>query len=127
MVKDLTPLGGLPLTWLNLSHCHQAQDLSPLKGLSLTLLYIDDTPVRDLEPLKDMPLKRLQVDATGVTDLRPLQRLPLEDLRLTPKNVTQGLDLLRTMKGLKTIGLNHYQAWPAAEFWARYDKGQLKQ
>jgi hypothetical protein len=126
LVKDLTPLEGLPLTWLSLSHCHQAQDLSPLKGLSLTLLYIDDTPVRDLESLKDMPLKRLQVDATGTTDLRPLQGMPLEDIRLTPKQVTQGLDLLRNMKSLKTIGLNHYQSWPAAEFWARYDKGEFK-
>jgi serine/threonine protein kinase len=126
LVKDLTPLKGLPLTSLILSHCHQVQDLSPLKGLSFTLLFVDDTPVRDLEPLKDMPLRRLQVDATGVTDLRPLQGTPLEDIRLTPKHVTQGLNLLRSMESLKTIGLNHYQAWPAAEFWARYAKGQFK-
>jgi serine/threonine protein kinase len=126
LVKDLTPLKGLPLTWLNLSHCHQVQDLSPLEGLSLTMLFVADTQVRNLEPLKGMPLKRLYVDATGVTDLRPLQGLPLEDIRLTPRNVTRGLDLLRKMKGLETIGLNHYQSWPAAEFWARYDKGEFK-
>jgi hypothetical protein len=49
-----------------------------------------------------------------------------EDIRLTPRNVTQGLDLLRKRKGLERIGLEHYQSWPAAEFWARYDKGELE-
>jgi eukaryotic-like serine/threonine-protein kinase len=126
LVRDLSPLKGLPLTSLSLSHCPEVQDLSPLKGLSLSLLFVDDTPVRDLAPLKDMPLKRLYVDAPGVTDLKPLQAMQLEDIRLTPQNVTQGLDILRNMKSLMTIGLSHYQAWPAAEFWARYDKGEFK-
>ena len=31
--------------------------------------------------------------------------MPLEDIRLTPKNITQGLDILRDMKSLKTIGI----------------------
>jgi hypothetical protein len=117
----------MPLTSLILSHCHQVQDLSPLKGLSLTLLFVADTPVRDLEPLKDMPLKRLYVDAPGITNLKPLQAMQLEDIRLTPKNVAQSLDILRNMKSLKTIGLSHYQAWPAAEFWTRHDKGEFKE
>ena len=30
------------------------------------------------------------------------------------------------MKSLKTIGIEYNQAWPAAEFWARYDKGRFK-
>src|SRR5262245_25245681 len=51
--------------------------------------------------------------------------MPLEDVRLTPKNITRGLDLLRNMKGLKTIGIAWDQAWPAAEFWERYDKGEF--
>ena len=52
----------------------------------------------------------------------------MEDIRLTPKNIAQGLDILRGMKSLKTIGIgiNQSQAWPAAEFWARYDKGEFK-
>jgi hypothetical protein len=29
------------------------------------------------------------------------------------------------MKSLKTIGTDHNQAWPAAEFWERYDKGEF--
>jgi len=125
-VRDLTPLQGMPLTELSLAHCRQVQDISPLKGLKLTVLLLEDTQVRDLEPLKDMPLKKLYIDAPGVTDVTPLQALQLEDIRLTPKNITQGLEILRDMKSLKTIGLGHYQAWPAAEFWARYDKGEFK-
>jgi hypothetical protein len=73
-----------------------------------------------------MPLKWLYIYAPGITDVRPLQGMQLEDIRLTAKNITRGLDILRNMKSLKTIGPGHYQAWPAAEFWARYDKGEFK-
>ena len=34
--------------------------------------------------------------------------------------------MLRNMKSLKTIGTEWNQTWPAAEFWARYDKGEFK-
>jgi hypothetical protein len=30
------------------------------------------------------------------------------------------------MKSLKTIGIEWNQAWPAAKFWERYDKGEFK-
>ena len=54
--------------------------------------------------------------------------MELEDIRLTPKNITQGLDILRDMESLKTIGISYagLPVWPAAEFWARYDKGEFK-
>jgi len=73
-----------------------------------------------------MPLKRLVINGNGVTDLRPLQAMPLEDIRLTPTRITQGLDILRDMKSLKTIGITSGTAWPAAEFWDRYEKGEFK-
>ena len=50
--------------------------------------------------------------------------MPLEEFGLTPKNITRGLDILRDMKSLKTIDAMD-QAWPAAEFWDRYDKGEF--
>ena len=31
--------------------------------------------------------------------------MQLEDIRLGPKNITQGLDILRDMKSLKTIAI----------------------
>jgi hypothetical protein len=72
-----------------------------------------------------MPLKSLYVYAPNIADLKPLHAMKLEDIRLTPRNITQGLEMLRDMKSLKTIGLTHYDAWPAAEFWDRLGKGEF--
>jgi tetratricopeptide (TPR) repeat protein len=124
-MRDLSPLKGMPLTLLALSHCSSVQDLSPLKGMPLTSLFLDDTPVRDLTPLKGLPLEKLYIDAPGITDVRPLQGLQLKDIRLTAKNIRQGLEILRNMKSLERIGTGHYQSWPAAEYWARYEKGEF--
>jgi hypothetical protein len=82
---------------------------------------------RGLAHLKGMPLTVLWIENTGITDLTPLQGMPLEEIRLTPKNITQGLDILRDRKSLKTIGISFNQVWPAAEFWERYDKGEFKE
>ena len=78
-----------------------------------------------LAHFKGMPLRLLWIENTGITDLTPLQGMPLEEILLTPKNITQGLDILRDMKSLKTIGIDWNQPWPAAEFWERYDKGEF--
>ena len=96
---------------------------------ALTRLILADTKVSDagLAHFKNMPLMLLWIHNSGITDLTPLQGMPLEDIRLTPKNITKGLDILRAMKSLKTIGIHWDQAWPAAEFWERYDKGEFKE
>ena len=125
-VRNLEPLRGMALTSLSLQHCGQVRDLEPLKGMKLTSLNLCGTQVRDLEPLKGMPLKNLLINDSGVTDLKPLQAMQLEDIRLTSKNITQGLDILRDMKSLKTIGIHWNQGWPAAEFWDRHEMGEFK-
>jgi hypothetical protein len=79
-----------------------------------------------LAHLKGMPLMKLAIQGTGITDLTPVQGMPLEEIRLTPKNISRGLDILRGMKSLKTIGIDYNQSWPAAEFWKRYDNGEFK-
>ncbi len=126
-VTDLSPLKDMKLTSLYF-YATGVKDLSPLKGMPLQSLWGSNTGITDLKPLQGMPLKTLWIHNTGITDLKPLQGMPLEDIRLTPKNITQGLDILRDMKSLKTIGIENDmgQAWPAAEFWARYDKGEFK-
>jgi hypothetical protein len=126
-VPDLSPLKGMPLEYLNCNACTLVSDLSPLKGMPLSTLGISGTNVTDLAPLKGMiTLKDLAITNTGrLTDLSPLMGMQLEHIMLTPKNITQGLDILRDMKSLNTIVYN--QAWPAAEFWERYDKGEFKQ
>ncbi len=95
---------------------------------NLKFLYVDSTQVGDagLAQFKGMSLRELNMNNTAITDLTPLQGMPLEHIRLTPKNITRGLDILRDMKSLETIGLAWKQAWPAAEFWDRYDKGEFQ-
>jgi hypothetical protein len=91
-------------------------------------LELMNTNVQDLGPLQGMPLKTLMIYGSKVTDLRPLQGMQLEDLRLTPRSITQGLDILRRMETLKTIGINYEEsgAWPAAEFWKKHKAGEFK-
>jgi hypothetical protein len=73
-----------------------------------------------------MRLTELTLDNTAITDLTPLQGMSLEYVCLTPKNITRGLEILRDMKSLKTIGIRWRVNWPAAEFWERYGKGEFK-
>ncbi|MBX9627237.1 MAG: protein kinase [Gemmataceae bacterium] len=131
-VSDLSPLTGLRLTSLV---CYRTgvSDLSPLRGMPLAALVCFETPVSDLSPLRGMPLKRLLIYRTGVTDLRPLAGMPLEEVLLTPADIARGLDVLRGMKSLKTVGVDYNPQpsgepnhWPAAEFWARHDRGEFR-
>jgi hypothetical protein len=128
-VSDLEPLRGMKLDSLILERCDQVSDLSPLAGVPLTSLSIADCyQVRDVAPLNGMSLKSFRCFNTGVTDLTPLRGMPLEYCSLpNPHDISQGLEILRDMKGLRTIGAIRYgQEWSAAEFWARYDAGEFK-
>jgi hypothetical protein len=48
-------------------------------------------------------------------------------LLFTPKNITKGIDLIRQMKSLKTIGVGFRDEdkFPPAEFWKKYDAGEF--
>ncbi len=124
-VSDLSPLKGMMT--LRTLHLQKSQvlDLSPLAGLKLTDLLLQDQQITDLSPLAGLPLTRLVIYNTGASDLRPLAGMPLHVIRLNPKNITQGIEVLREMKSLKSIGINDNKAWPAAEFWERYDKKEF--
>jgi formylglycine-generating enzyme required for sulfatase activity len=133
LLADLTPLGGMNLaglTHLNLINTRvTGAGMAYFKDCkALTRLCLAGTKVSDagLVHFKGMPLMMSWIQNTGITDLTPLQGMPLEDIRLTPKDITRGLNILRDMKSLKTIGIEWNQDWPAAEFWERYDKGEFK-
>jgi eukaryotic-like serine/threonine-protein kinase len=131
-VSDLSPLDGMPLTHLNCAGTKVTDaNLVQIKNCKdLKLLILSDTRVSDagLAHLKNHKnLRRVDLQETKVSDLSPLKDIPLEEIRLTPKNLTKrGLDILRNMKSLKTIGTDSNHVWPAAEFWARYEKGEFK-
>ena len=73
--------------------------------MPLTGLHFSDTRVSDLSPLKGMPLTSLHCYNTQVSDLSPLEGMNLTAITFTPKNITKGLDVIRQMKSLKTIGI----------------------
>jgi serine/threonine protein kinase/Leucine-rich repeat (LRR) protein len=130
-VSDLSPLNGMPLKVLNCSATKVSDaSLASMKGCDdLIELLLADTQVSDegLAHLKaHKNLKRLDLQGTKVSALSPLEGMALEEIRLTPKNITKkGWEILRNMKTLRTIGTEWNQAWPAAEFWARYDTGEF--
>jgi serine/threonine protein kinase/Leucine-rich repeat (LRR) protein len=121
-VSDLSPLKGMKLTTLNCG-ATPVSDLSPLQGVPLASLHCNYTRVVDLSPLKGMKLTELHFEGTKVSDLSPLKGVTLADISFTPHNIANGLDLLRQMKGLKTIGIRAEAkcSWPADAFWKRYD------
>ncbi len=119
------------LTHLHLDHLQVGdaglahfKDCKDLTSLDLSATRVSDA---GLAYFKGMPLIDLKIFDTGITDLTPLQGTLLEDIRLTPKNITRGLEILRDMKSLRTIGVDYNQAWPAAEFWERRDKGEFRE
>jgi hypothetical protein len=119
----------LEMDKLNLAECRQVRDLTPLKDIPLTSLILKNCgEVRDLTPLKGMRLTTLRLEGCGIRDLTPLQGMPLTEVTLTPKHITKGMDILRELKSLKTIGTggDAKDKFPAEEFWKRYDKGEFK-
>jgi hypothetical protein len=54
--------------------------------------------------------------------------MPLENILFTPKKITKGIEGIRRMKTLKTIGihLEEKHQFPPEEFWKKYDAGEFK-
>ena len=124
LVSDLSPLAGMPLVEL---WCNQTavSNLSPLRGMPLARLHIQETPVSDLSPLKGMPLTVLQCNETQVSDLSPIEGMHLLRVWLTPRNITQGMYVIRQMKSIRMIGVRGVNLFPADEFWKKYDAGDF--
>jgi formylglycine-generating enzyme required for sulfatase activity/serine/threonine protein kinase/Leucine-rich repeat (LRR) protein len=125
-VTDLSPLTGMPLTELNCGST-KISDLSPLQGMPLKRLHFYHTQVSDLSPLQGIPLTTLNCYVTQVFDLSPLQGMLLTTLRFTPQNITKGLDVIRQMKSLNTVGISGEpkDRFPPDEFWKKYDAGEF--
>gem|GEM_PF-212103 len=131
--SDLSPLKGMQLTKLEVWNT-QVKDLSPLEGMPLELLGIGATPVSDLSSLKlasqsrwgPFPLKvKLFCDKTPISDLSPLQGLQLQSLFFTPKNIAAGIDVIRQMKSIESIGAEGQAMTTPEEFWKKYDAGEF--
>ncbi len=106
-LSDLAPLQGMPLTWLDLRGCEMVVNLAPLRGMKLTSLNLDGClQVQDLAPLQGMPLTWLSLRRCHpVRDLKPLQGMQLGALDLVDCSLVQDLTPLQGMK-LTTLYLD---------------------
>jgi hypothetical protein len=126
-VQDLTPLKGMPLTSLDLWNCDLVSDLTPLRGMPLTFFSTTSNRLTDLAPLQGMPLKILKFGhCAGIRDLTPLQDLNLTELHFSVGPISRNIHQLRRMKSLRTIVLADHGTFTAADFWKRYDAGEFK-
>ena len=76
---------------------------------------------------KGMPLRVLWIYNTGITDLTPLQGMPLENDPPDPEEHHPGPGYSPRHEEPQDHRHPIEQAWPAAEFWERYDKGEFKE
>ena len=114
--------GYLSMLWLNET---PVDDISPLRECPLVSLTLHRTAVRDLTPLAGTRLQRLHIGETLVSDLSPLEGLALTRLIFSPKKITTGLDVARSIPTLTEIGVTLEQRMPPAEFWRRLDDGEF--
>ena len=117
--QDLTALQDMPLKRLGVTG---ATNLEALRGLAIESLQLFACGhLRDLSPLRDLPLKRLEIHQTQTPDVSGLAGLKLEYLQFDPRTVAKGMEALRAMTSLGSIGGN-----TAKDFWRRYDAGEFK-
>ena len=74
-----------------------------------------------------MPLALLWFAGTPVSDVSPLRGMNLSSVSFTPKNITKGLDVIRQMKSIRTMGTRQSESFAPAEFWKKYDAGEFGQ
>jgi serine/threonine protein kinase len=112
-IRDISPLAQMPLDYLYITGC-DFKDLRPLKGMRLTFLQIDgNEQLTNIDALKGMPLTRLSLYARKVTDFSALRGLPLTTLYLTGGHLSD-LTPLRGMplKELRLTGATYTSLEP---------------
>lgn len=123
-VTSVAALAKAPLNTLWLVNT-KVEDLSPLAGNTMISLDVQGSPIKDLSPIAELPnLQRLNIVGTEVTDLSPLKGTKLNRLLFTPEKITKGLDVIRSIPTLQTIGtksLDDGKPMPAMQFWLMMD------
>ena len=127
-VTDLSPLKNMPLNTLWMPET-AVSDLSVLQGKKLESLDIRGSKVTDLSQISGLTtLKRLNIVDCEISDLTPLKGLSLDRMLLTPANIQSGMDVLRNMSSLHSIGtdgVNVSNVMEPVRFWVRYDDGDF--
>ena len=124
-ITDLSPLKNMPLNGLIIFNT-RISSLAPLQGMPLTYLNCDATRVSDLTPLKGMRLETLSCSGTSVSNLSPVEGMPLVVFIFSPKNITQGISMIRDIRSIKTIGVSWSERLPTVDFWKKLDAGKYR-
>jgi Leucine-rich repeat (LRR) protein len=146
-LRDISPLKGITMNELRIFD-NPVEDISALAGMQLRELLLIRTAVTDIEPLREMhnlrtlsvansrvsdlsPLagKRLQslsISDTQVTDLSPLAGMTsLRQLAFSPARAKKGVEAIRELRSIESIGPRWENRMPAPTFWKRYDAGEF--
>ena len=109
----------MPLTLLDVADASMVNDLSPLKGMPLTWLHCYKTRVSDLSPLRDMPLKTLDCDFRPERDTEILRSIKtLETINGKPVgevlNAAEGFVPLPPVKQVEAVVQKLRDSTPAS-------------
>ena len=110
--------------WLSES---PVSDVSGLAGLPLVSLTLHRTLVEDVTFVRQLPvLQRLHIGETLIEDLTPLAGVNLTRLVFTPSRIKRGINVVRSLYGLREIGTVFDDAGrdltSPEVFWAKYGK-----
>jgi serine/threonine protein kinase/Leucine-rich repeat (LRR) protein len=117
-VADLSPLAKFRKLEILVCCQNAVRDLSPLAGLPLVYLDVSGDSVSSIAPLAGMPLKELQLQHTSVSDLRALLSCPTLEWLTLPTGA-RDVDQLRALKKLSRLS----ERWDASVEGSAYDRG----
>ena len=125
-ITEVSPIRSSNLKQLWLSES-PVSDVSGLAGLPLVSLTLHRTLVEDLNFVRQLPvLQRLHIGDTLIEDLTPLAGLNLTRLVFTPSRIKRGLNVARSLYGLREIGTtfdNSGRDISSPEvFWAKFSQ-----
>jgi hypothetical protein len=111
----------MPLENLVLSGCREVKDLTPLGTLPLQQLDLSRSGVSDLRPLVQCPLRELNLEGcTDLIDLTPLAEMQSLEAVIIPRHC-KDIDFLREHPTLRRLSYKKMTE-KVYEFWHEFDK-----
>ena len=125
-ITEVSPIRSSNLKQLWLSES-PVSDVSGLAGLPLVSLTLHRTLVEDVTFVRQLPvLQRLHIGETLIEDLSPLAGVNLTRLVFTPSRIKRGINVVRSLYGLREIGTVFDDAGrdltSPEVFWVKYGK-----
>ncbi len=120
-VRNLSPLEGMPLNYLNVSFLPIEPDSwRVISGLrTLKMLVLANSPLKDIAFLSPLSLDQLSLHGIDLKDIRPVAKMPLE--RITLEYRPEFAGILRSISTLKKIN-----GKPVDDFFREVEAGSGK-